>query len=188
MERQLLKRRFAEFRRHGHHSEWRKRHHPLQYLLVQRRHVAAPVFADGAAEQVDLSGLSSGDASAAMTGQTSSIFPDATTSPDVTEDGASGGSFDNAGGGTLTLSGGSIPDTSRVTVDAGGSLQLFSTSDWSFDAKFDDEFASDTNKAEAGGTFQLFSAPSWSFTAKLDGEFAPQPQLFAGSGTLNHTW
>jgi hypothetical protein len=38
------------------------------------------------------------------------------------------------------------------------------------------------------GGLELSFAPDWSLTAKLDGEVAPQPQLYAGSATLNHTW
>jgi hypothetical protein len=57
----------------------------------------------------------------------------------------------------LELSGGSIADTGKVTLDADAGLELPLT-------------------------------PSWSFTAKFDGEVRPQPQLYAGSGTLHHTW
>jgi autotransporter-associated beta strand protein len=35
---------------------------------------------------------------------------------------------------------------------------------------------------------QLFLTPNWSFLAKFDGEFASGSVLYAGSGTLSHTW
>lgn len=38
------------------------------------------------------------------------------------------------------------------------------------------------------GALQLSLAPNWSFVAKFDGELAPQPQVYAGSGTLQYRW
>ncbi len=48
----------------------------------------------------------------------------------------------------------------------------------------------DTSKVavDANGGVELHFTPNWSFTAKLDGEIRPQPQLYAGSGTLNYSW
>ncbi len=193
VELRLLQGRYAELERLGRRSKWRRRHRPLQYLLVQLQYLAEPLSANGTGEGIDLSGLlSDDDITAATTDETSGIFPDSATSSDTMQDGNA--TIDNdsspaqAGTDTLTLSGGSISDTCRVTVDAGGTLQLFSTPNWSFDAKFDGEFAPETTKADAGGMLQLLAEPHWSFTAKFDGEFAPQPQLIAGSGVLDYTW
>jgi hypothetical protein len=186
---ELLQRRYAELERRRHRSKWPQRRHPLRYLLAQPNYLAA-LSMDGAAKDIDFSGLEASDVAAAATDQPSSIFSDSATCFGATQSGsASNGSAPaDVGTDSLTLSGGSIPDTSKVTVDAGGTLQLFSRPDWSFNAKFDGEFAPNTSKAAAGGTLELFSTPNWSLTAKFDGEFAPQPQLYAGSGTLRYTW
>lgn len=191
LERELLQRRYAELRRHRHRSKWRQRHQVLEYLLVQQRYWSAAVSGDGTAQSIDLSELASDDVDAATTEGTSSIV-DSSTSSETMQEGNSSGDSDSSstkvGTDTLTLSGGSIPDTDKVTVDAGGTLQVFSAPTWSLNAKIGGEFAPDASKAEAGGTLQLFTTPNWSFTAKFDGEFAPQPQLYAGSGIFHYMW
>jgi hypothetical protein len=190
IELKLLQRRYAELQRRGHRLKWRQRHHGLEYLLVRQQYWSAALSGDGTAEGINLSGLASDDVMVTTEGANSIV--DSATSSDTMQDGNSsgdnGGSLAKVGTDTLTLSGGSMPDTYKVAVDADGTLQLFSAPDWSFNAKVGGEFAPDTSKADAGGTLQLFTTPNWSFTAKFDGEFAPQPQFYAGSGTLRHTW
>jgi hypothetical protein len=160
----------------------------LQYLLIQQQYLAAALSADRVAEGIDLSALAPEAVSLTSTGISSDSAMSSDTMQDGGSNGDSGSSPAKVGFDALTLSGGSIPDTDKVTVDAGGTVQLFSAPDWSFNAKMDGEFAPDTSKADAGATLELFSTSNWSFTANFDGEFAPQPQLYAGSGILNHTW
>lgn len=179
VELRLLQRRYAQLRRCRHHSKWRQCGRSLLYPSLQQQHWTAALYIDGTAESVGLSGPMADDVSAGLAGWTSSIVPDPAmsfgTMQDGVSSGGSGGPFAKVAAGTLTLSGGSIPDTNKVTVNAGGTLQLLSTSDWSFNAKFAGEFAPDASKAtvDAGGTLQLFSTPNWSFGAKFDGGFAP---------------
>lgn len=188
----ILRKRYAELQRRGHR---RRRHRVglhLLYPFVQQQYWAATLAVESAAVNIDLSGLPSDDGSAAATETTSDIFPDPATPSALQQNGSSNsgddGSTAGTDTGTLTLSGGSIHDTDKMTVDAGGTLPLFTSPDWSFNAKFDDAFTPNENKVGAGGIFELFATPDWSFTAKFDGEFSPQPQLYAGSGTLRHTW
>lgn len=41
---------------------------------------------------------------------------------------------------------------------------------------------------DADGALQLSIGPDWSFIAKVDGQFAPEPQIYAGSGTVRYEW
>ncbi|HTV37498.1 MAG TPA: hypothetical protein VMF12_13780 [Xanthobacteraceae bacterium] len=188
----LLRRRYALVQQPVHRVKWRPSHRHLRHQFHRHQYWAAAPYIDDTADGVDLPTLMSEDVGASLAQWASSIFLDAATSSGTTQDGGSIGGDDcplaEVATGTLTLSGGSIADTSKVTVDAGGALQLVSTPAWSFNAKIDGEFAPDTSKATAGGTLQLFSTPNWSFIAKFDGEFAPQPQLYAGSGALHYAW
>jgi hypothetical protein len=183
-----LRRLYAQVQRRGHHHKRRWRRHRAPYPFLQHRYWTA-LSLDGEAGIVDLSRLASDNVNAGLVEWTSSIFPDSSTSSSSIQGGGWGDSpVPKVATGALTLSGGSIANTNKVSVDAGGMLQVVSAPAWSFNAQLDGQFAPDTTKASAGGTFKLFSSPNWSFIASLNGEFSPQPQLYAGSGTLQYTW
>jgi len=188
IELRLLRRRYAQVQQVRHDGKWRRPRHPLHYLRLRHQYWTATIANEGATGS-ELPDLLTDDDMAGLTGWPSSIFLDAATSLFAMqdEDWSAGDDVPLAevATGTLALSGGSIADTDKVTVNAGGTLQLSSLPNMTFNGKFDGEYAPDKSKAtmDAGGTLQLFSTPGWSFDAKFDGEFASdtnKPSVDAG--------
>jgi hypothetical protein len=143
--------------RRRHHQSQRRHHHKEEDALLQSRYRSAVPFIYGAVGGIELSGLTFGFINEDSIDGASAIFPDSTTFPSEALVGVPSGGIGALSKDAQTLSGGSITDTSKLTVNADSALQLFST-------------------------------PNWSFIAKFGGEFAPEPQLYAGSGTIRYTW
>ena len=160
VELQLLQRGYARLRHGQRHIKIvrRHRHHPLDSFVQYQRWLAR-LYIVGAKNGVTPSTLASGNLNADLVEDPNGTLLEKEIFP-MMPDGfawAAGATAAKREASALELSGGSIADTRKVTVDADGGVELHFT-------------------------------PNWSFTAKLDGEIRPQPQLYAGSGTLNYSW
>jgi hypothetical protein len=160
LELQLLERRYAQLRHRLRHAEVRRRHHRVLDSLLQYQRWLATLHVGGAANGADPATLAPSDLNNDLFGGLEATLSAEATFPLVATGNfasAASGVPSKAEMGALALSGGSIAETSKVTVNADGGVELYFT-------------------------------PSWSFTAKFDGEIKPQPQLYAGSGTLSYAW
>jgi hypothetical protein len=160
VERELLERRYAELKHRPRYSNVRHRRHRVLDSFFQYQRWLATLSINSAADGVALSTLTPDDINGNPIEQPNgSLIGTATVpaAPDETFTSAASSLPAKDETSALELSGGSIADTGKVTVEADGGLELSFT-------------------------------PNWSFTAKLDGEIRPQPQLYAGWGTLNYAW
>jgi hypothetical protein len=159
IERQLLERRYAQLRHaQRRHSKVRRLHHPALDSFNQYQRWLAVI--DGGESGIALLRLTPRDSATAFTEQPNDVLIGEATlpaMPDVSFTSTASGLPAKGETGALALSGGSIADTGKVTVDADGGLQIY-------------------------------FKPNWSLIAKFDGEIRPQPQLSAGSATLNYNW
>jgi hypothetical protein len=154
--------RYSHAKRHRHCHEWSPRYHvELPYLFIPPQYWGEAGLTNGAADGIDLSGLGSADTSIRPIDGSSSVF-----------------------GGSKIFFGGMADEVSSAGI-AG----------WLTDEKSDSLALSGGSisgpsrvMVNADGTLQLSFAPNWSFIAKADGAFAPEPQIDAGSGTVQYTW
>lgn len=156
---QFLRRRYARLKQNEHHSRiWRRRH--LLYPLIQHQRWLATLSLGETADSIAWSALTANGIDMGTFEDPSGTSRQAIVLP-VIED----------GGFTALPSSLPINDEKGALEFSGGSTAA-------------------TNKItlDADGGLQLYFAPSWSFIAKFDGEIRPQPQLYAGTGALHHTW
>lgn len=160
VELQLLERRYALLGRGQRHLMVRRRRHHVLASLVQYQHWLDTLAIGGDANGAAPLMLASNDVEVAPFEEPDSILMWAATFRAMPVE-----SFTWTVGG-LPVSG----ETGAIEL-SGGAI-------------------SDTDKVtvEANGGLQLSFTPNWSLIAKFNGEVRPQPQLYAGSATLNYIW
>jgi hypothetical protein len=159
VELRLLRRRYARLKL-SHRPRFRQRHrHPLE-AFVPHQYWPVGLSVGSPADGADLSGLASGR-----------IIPSM---------------IEDAGGGSLGATTFSMMGDGGAAGTAASLLFGHETSALALSGGAAAENSKVTVNGDGG--LELSFAPDWSLTAKLDGEVAPQPQLYAGSATLNHTW
>jgi hypothetical protein len=159
IELQLLERRYAQLKQdERHHSRVGRRPQHLLDAFIQYQRWLAAI--DGAANGVALSRLTSNDVNTDPIEEPNGILIGQATFPVMSD------------GGLIRAANG------VQTKDETGALELSGGS------------IADTDKVtlKADGGLELYFTPNWSFIAKFDGEIRPQPQLYAGSATLDYAW
>jgi hypothetical protein len=159
IELRLLERRYAQLKQGERHSNSQRRRRLLDPFSQYQRWLTALSVAS-AANGIALPGLTYNDIDTGLSEEPDDVSPGEAAYP------ASGdaGSTSDAG--------------SSPTDDEKGALALSGGA----------AAATDKVTVDADGGMELYFAPNWSFIASFDGKIRPQPQLYAGSGTLQYNW
>jgi hypothetical protein len=146
----------------GHCHRWPPHHHlKVSYLFLQSKYWGSMYLNSGAPGDFDLSGVGSASSSIGSSNEGRGVVPGSKISFGV----AANGESNSFVGGWFT------GEKNANVALSGGSI-------------------SDSGRVteNADGSLQLPLTPNWSLTAKLDGGLGPEPQIYAGSGTLQYKW